>query len=102
MEDVIQALAPVCLIVADAGLGTINAVALTAAYMKSRGIGAAGILLNHFHPNDVMEEDNKRMCEYVTGLPVLACIEEGCSDLPMETETLLGLYRPSAGKADAR
>lgn len=94
IEDVIRTLAPVCLIVADAGLGTINAAALTAAYMKNRGIEAAGIILNRFHPHNVMEEDNKRMCEYVTKLPVFACIEEGCSDLPMETETLLSLYRP--------
>lgn len=93
MEDVIKALSPVCLIVADAGLGTINAVTLTAEYMKNHGIEAAGIVLNRFRPGDVMEEDNKRMCEYITHLPVLACVPEGCTDLPMKTKDVLSLYR---------
>lgn len=93
LEDVIKELGLGCLIVADAGLGTINSVVLTVEYMRSREIPVKGILFNHFHPGNVMEEDNKRMCEYRTGLKVLACIEDGSRELDMDTELLLGLYQ---------
>lgn len=93
LEDVIKELGLGCLIVADAGLGTINSVVLTVEYMRSREIPVKGILFNHFHPGNVMEEDNKRMCEYRTGLKVLACIEDGSRELGMDTELLLGLYQ---------
>ena len=92
LEDMLSELRLPCLIVADAGLGTINAVVLTAEYMKQRRIPVKGILFNRFHPGNVMEEDNKRMCEYLTDIPVLGCIEEGSRELPMEEETLLNLY----------
>ena len=83
LEDVISALKMPCLIVADAGLGTINSVVLTVEYMKARGLTVKGILFNHFHPGNVMEEDNKIMCEELTGLPVLACVEENAADLDL-------------------
>ncbi len=92
MEDVIRETAADCLVVAEAGLGTINAVLLTVHYMKSRGIHPAGIILNRFHPGDRLEEDNRQMCA-LSGVPVLACLEEGCQDLPLDTETLLSLYQ---------
>lgn len=92
LEDVIRDLNLSCLIVADAGLGTINSVVLTVEYMRARKLPVKGILFNHFHPGDVMEEDNLRMCEYLTGLPVLACIQDGDTDLSMDAELLASLY----------
>lgn len=92
LEDVIKKLGLSCLIVADAGLGTINSVVLTAEYMRARHISIKGILFNHFHPGDVMEEDNLRMCEYMTGLKVLACIRDGDTDLDMDADLLASLY----------
>ena len=92
LGEMIRTLGLPCLIVADAGLGTINAVVLTAEYMERRGIPVKGIILNRFHAGNIMEEDNKRMCEYLTEIPVLGCIEEGCRELPVEQDTLLGLY----------
>ena len=32
------------------------------------------------------------MCEYRTGLPVLACVEDGAGGLNMEIESLISLY----------
>lgn len=93
LEDIILGLGLSCLIVADAGLGTINSVVLTAEYMRSRSIPVRGIIFNHFHPGNVMEEDNLRMCEFLTGLKVLACVQEGSSDLPMDAELLASLYQ---------
>lgn len=92
LEDIIKTLGLSCLIIADAGLGTINSVVLTVEYMRARNIPVKGILFNHFHPGDVMEEDNLRMCEYMTGLKVLACVKDGDTDLDMDAEMLAGLY----------
>lgn len=92
LEDVIKKLGLACLIVADAGLGTINSVVLTAEYMRARQIPVKGILFNHFHPGDVMEEDNLRMCEYMTGLKVLACVRDNDADLDMDADLLASLY----------
>lgn len=92
LEDIIKALHLPCLIIADAGLGTINQVVLTVEYMRARDISVKGILFNHFHPGDMMEEDNLRMCEYLTGVKVLACVQDGSSDLDMDPELLASLY----------
>lgn len=92
LEDVIQRLGLSCLLVADAGLGTINSVVLTAEYMRAKHISVRGIIFNRFHPGNVMEEDNLRMCEHRTGLKVLACIPDRARELPMEIGTLLSLY----------
>lgn len=92
LEDVIQRLNLSCLVIADAGLGTINSVVLTVEYMRARNIPIRGIIFNHFHPGNVMEEDNLRMCEYMTGLKVLACVQDNSTELDMDAELLASLY----------
>ena len=92
LEDVIKELGLSSLIVADAGLGTINSVVLTAEYMRARKLPVKGIIFNHFHPGDRMEEDNLRMCEYRTNLPVAACVEEESEELPIAIDRLISLY----------
>lgn len=92
LEDVIKELDLSCLIIADAGLGTINSVVLTVEYMRARNIPVKGIFFNHYHPGDVMEEDNLKMCEYRTGLKVLACIEDGSAELNIDADLLASLY----------
>ena len=92
LEDIIKELALPSIMIADAGLGTINGVVLTAEYMKHRDLELKGIIFNNFHPGDVMEEDNIRMCEYYTGLPTLACVREGDTDLTMDADALAALY----------
>ena len=92
LEDFIQARNLGCLIVADAGLGAINAVVLTAEYMKSRGIQARGIIFNHYEKGNPLHEDNRRMCESMTGLEIVACVREGDTDLDMPFDLLESLY----------
>lgn len=92
LEDIVKALDLPCLLVADAGLGTINNVVLTAEYMRIRGLTVKGIIFNHFHPGDRIEEDNKFMCEYMTGLNVLACVCDGDNSLRMDADVLAALY----------
>lgn len=92
LEDVIKELGLSCIIVADAGLGTINSVVLTVEYMKAHNIIVKGIIFNNYHPGNVMEDDNIFMCEYMTGLPALAKVQEGDIQLDMNVETLMQLY----------
>lgn len=92
LEDVIKALGLSCIIVADAGLGTINSVVLTVEYMKAHNIIVKGIIFNNYHPGNVMEDDNIFMCEYMTGLPALAKVQEGDIRLDMDVEVLTQLY----------
>ena len=92
LEDIIKELSLPCVMVADAGLGTINSVVLTYEYMKARSIPVKGIILNNFHDGDVMEEDNKVMCELLTGLKVIACVGENETDLKTDAQTLAALF----------
>jgi dethiobiotin synthetase len=92
LPDVIKACGLGCLLVADAGLGTINNVGLTAFYMKEKGIPLKGIILNHFKPGDAMQEDNLKMCEYLTGVKVVACVRDGDTELDIPLEQLKSLY----------
>ncbi|MBQ6664397.1 MAG: dethiobiotin synthase [Synergistaceae bacterium] len=70
-----------CVLVADAGLGTINAVGLTVSYMKAKGMRLTGIIFNRFQPGNVLHEDNLKVCEYLTGLKVIACVKDNDSDI---------------------
>ena len=74
LADVIRMTGFPLLIVADAGLGTINHTVLTAAYARSQGLALQGVVLNRFRPGDLMHEDNRKMVEALAGLPVLACL----------------------------
>ena len=78
-------------IAADAGLGSINAAVLTAEYLKSRNIGIKGVILNRYH-GGTMQEDNAEMIEKLTGVPVLAKVEEGGRELDIAPETLACCY----------
>ena len=88
LEDIIKALGLPTIIVADAGLGTINSVVLTCEYMKAHGLEIRGLILNNFHKGDVMEEDNKLMCEKLTRLSVIACVGENDADIDISEDTL--------------
>lgn len=92
LEDVVKELGLSSVIVADAGLGTINSVVLTAEYMKGKDLPVKGVIFNHFHPGDVMEEDNIFMCEDRTGLPTLAKVKDGDTELDIDVHVLAGLY----------
>lgn len=93
LEDIIKAMDMPCIIVADAGLGTINSVVLTYEYMKSKNISVNGIIFNHFHKGDLMEEDNLKMCEEMTGLKVIACVPDNAEDIDIDDDVLTALYK---------
>lgn len=92
LEDIIQWLHLPVLVVAHAGLGTINHVVTTCEYIKNRHIPVKGILLNHWK-GGVMEEDNVKMIEEITGVKVLAKIRDGDSLLDIDAEEIISLYK---------
>ena len=79
-------------VVADAGLGTINHVGLTVFYMKQKMIPVRGIIFNHYEPGNVLHEDNRKMCESLTGVKVVACVRDGDEELDIPIESLKELY----------
>ena len=102
LTDFITARSLPCLIVAGAGLGAINAVALTAEYMKKRSIRARGMILNRFEPGNILHEDNLHMCETLTGLRVIACVRDGDTDLPVPAGVLETLFEDGKDAAQPR
>lgn len=92
LEDVIKDLHLSCIMIADAGLGTINNVVLTYEYMKTHNLPVKGVIFNNYHPGNVMEDDNIRMCQYMTKLPVLAKVQPGDTQLDIDVELLKNLY----------
>lgn len=93
LTDIIDEMELDCILVADAGLGTINSVVLTYEYMKNRNMNIKGMIFNHHIADNIMHEDNIRMCEYMTGLPTLAKVSMGDVDLNIDIAELISLYR---------
>lgn len=91
LEDIIHWLQLPVLIVADAGLGTINSVVLTAEYMRSRGMKLQGVILNHY-TGGTMEDDNIKMIEAITRLKVLALVKPGDDEINIDAELLKSLF----------
>lgn len=92
LDDLVKMLNLPVLIVADAGLGTINAAVLTIEHLRSRDIPIKGIIFNHSHAGDMMEEDNAEMIEAITGVKVLARVAKGDTELAMDVDVLKSLY----------
>lgn len=92
LEDLIKTLGLGCVVVADAGLGTINSTVLTVEYMRNREIPVRGILFDHWQPGDPMQEDNKAMVEELTRVPVTGTIRDNSQELNIKIEDLLSMY----------
>ena len=84
LPDVIKALELDIIIVASASLGTINSTVLTAEYAKKHGINVKGIILNNYNEKDLMQIDNKKMVEKLTGIKVIATIKTNDTDICIE------------------
>jgi dethiobiotin synthetase len=92
LEDIIKKLELSTLIIADAGLGTINYVVLTVEYLKSRNISIKGIILNRYSEDNLLHEDNKKMIETITKIPVIAIVKENEKELNIDINKLLEIY----------
>ena len=92
LDDLIKKLGLSVLIIADAGLGTINSIVLTVSYLNSRQIPIKGIIFNRYHADNVMENDNLTMIEELTGVPIVAKVKEHDKDLDINVDELAKLY----------
>lgn len=90
LEDVIKMLDLSVIIVANSGLGSINATVLTVNYLKQKNIKIKGIILNYFYKGNILEEDNKKMIETLTEIPVIACVKN--NEKNIEIENLEAFY----------
>lgn len=93
LTDIIKALRLPALVVADAGLGTLNAIVTTCAYMRNLNIPVAGVVLNNFVAEDPLHIDNRRMVEPLSGVPVVAVVQKGAGEIDVTPEQLCALYQ---------
>lgn len=91
LTDIIGWLHLPVLVVADAGLGTINHVVTTCEYIKNRHIPIKGIILNNWK-GGVMEEDNVKMIEEITGVKIIALVKKGDTILHCDPKVLEACY----------
>jgi dethiobiotin synthetase len=61
-------------IVAKAGVGTINHTVLTVKYAQQMGLEVKGIIMNGYR-GSIAEDDNVKMVERLTGVPVMGIID---------------------------
>lgn len=92
IDDMVKRLGLATLVVAPAGLGTINAAVLTIEHLKMRRIPVKGVIFNFWHPDSIMEQDNADMIEAITGVPVVAKVRQNDTVLDMAAESLAALY----------
>lgn len=91
IDDLILRLKLPVLIIADAGLGTINAAVLTIEHLQARKIPVRGVILNNW-TGGVMQEDNRKMIEEITGVRVLCVVPHGAKDIDLDAKELASLY----------
>lgn len=75
-------------VVADAGLGVINNVATTVQTLQLHRIKpqCMSVILNRYQADDLMHQDNLRMIESITHVPVIATIASDSSTLSFTSE----------------
>lgn len=92
LEDIILKLCPNVIMVADAGLGTINSTMLTAEYLERRNIGIGGIILNRYD-DSLMHRDNVEMISQLTKLPILALVSDNDDEIEIDADKLAQLFK---------
>lgn len=92
LEDIINSLGLGTIIVSNALLGSINACVLTAFYLQQKNIPVRGIILNNYDKTDLMQQDNKKMMEALSGVPVIGYVAPGADELEIDLEVLKKLY----------
>ncbi len=93
LEDIIKELELGTLVISTAALGSINACVLTTYYLQQHNIPVRGIILNNYDKNDFMQQDNKKMIEELSGVPVIACVAPNSTELNIEPKFLASLYK---------
>ena len=58
---------------------------------RNHGMDVKGIILNHYS-GGAMQEDNEKMIERLTGVPVIARVRDGDRELEVDLEVLKRVY----------
>lgn len=75
MYDLIKDLHIPVVIVARAGVGTINHTVLTVEFLRNKGIDIKGVIINGYEGN-FYEDDNMRVIKDITGLEIISVINK--------------------------
>jgi dethiobiotin synthetase len=86
LEDIIKFLNLDVILIADAGLGTINSVVTTVEYLKNRDIHVCGIIMNNYK-DELMENDNVKMVEDLCEVDVIAKVYQNDKNLRLDVDT---------------
>jgi len=81
LTDIIKSLNTDVILVASSLLGTINSTVLSVEYAKKFNIKIKGIVMNFYDKNNFMHIDNKKQIEYLTGIPVIATVENNAKEI---------------------
>ena len=85
LEDIIKYLDLDVILIADAGLGTINSIVTTVEYLKNRNIHVCGIIMNNYK-DELMENDNIKMVEDLCDVPVIAKVYQNDKNLRLDVD----------------
>ena len=94
LEDIIKCLDLDVILIADAGLGTINSIVTTVEYLKNRNIHVCGIIMNNYK-DELMENDNIKMVEDLCDVPVIAKVYQNDKNLRLDvcTSELISYFK---------
>ena len=87
LSDVVKHFDLPTVIVADAGLGTINATVLTAEHLRAKDIPIRGVILNRFDENRLLDVDNAKMITELTGFPIIAKVPLNALEIEIDLTT---------------
>jgi dethiobiotin synthetase len=77
--DMIKELRMPCIVIARAGLGTINHTLMTIDELKKRNVKIAGIIMNGFEGREISQRSNARVIEELSGIKIIGKIKAGSS-----------------------
>ena len=86
LEDIIKFLDLDVILIADAGLGTINSIVTTVEYLKSKNIHVCGIIMNNYK-DELMENDKIKMVEELCDVDVIAKVYQNDKNLRLDVDT---------------
>ena len=81
LADLVKKFGLPVIIVADSGLGAINATVLTAEYLWAKNIPTRGVVLNRFDAESIIDVDNAKMIAELTGLPIIAKVPVNATEI---------------------
>ena len=81
LADLVKKFGLPVIIVADSGLGAINATVLTVEYLRAKNIPTRGVVLNRFRAENLIDVDNEKMIAALTGLPIIAKVPVNATEI---------------------